>query len=136
MQTQKKTATDPQAKMVAAALAEHVKSGAQDDGPLWDKHFHPDFVSVEADGSMFEGRAAVQAKCDWWMGAHQVHSITAEGPFVGPTSFAMQYTIDVEPKDGSWPRMTMTEVGVYHLKDGKVVREEFWMQSMPGCEAC
>lgn len=107
------------------AIMAHVNSGATDDGPLWDVHFHPDFVSIEGDGQRYEGRAAVQKKCDDWVGAHTIHSFSAEGPYLGTDSIAVRFTLDVEPADGSWPRMTMTETAVYTVKDGKVVQEEF-----------
>lgn len=113
---------------IGNAIFTHVTSGATDDGPLWDAHFHPDFISIEGDGRRYEGRKAVQDKCDGWMAAHTMHGFTADGPYLGSNAVAIRYTIDVEPKDGSWPRMTMTETAVYTIKDGKVVQEEFMFQ--------
>lgn len=113
---------------IGQAIIEHVNSGATDDAPLWDAHFHPEFVSIEGDGRRYEGREAVKQKCDGWMDAHTMHGFTADGPYLGTDSVAVRYTIDVEPKDGSWPRMTMTETAVYTIKDGKVVQEEFMFQ--------
>ncbi|MEL6499477.1 MAG: nuclear transport factor 2 family protein [Planctomycetota bacterium] len=113
---------------IGKAIIDHVNSGATDDAPLWDAHFHPDFVSIEGDGRRYEGRDAVQKKCDDWMNAHTMHGFTADGPYLGTDSIAVRYTIDVEPNDGSWPRMTMTETAVYTIRDGKVVQEEFMYQ--------
>ncbi len=113
---------------IGRAIVDHVRSGAADDGPLWDAHFHPDFVSIEGDGRRYEGRPAVQKKCDDWVRAHTIHGLSVEGPYLGTDSVAVRYTLDVEPNDGSWPRMTMAETAVYTIRDGKVVQEEFMYQ--------
>jgi hypothetical protein len=87
----------------------------------------PGIVSLEAmDGPMarVEGAAAVKAKSDWWYGAHEVHSAQADGPYVNGDQFAMRFTMDVTQKE-SGNRVQMTEVGLYTMKDGKVVEEKF-----------
>lgn len=111
---------------IGDAVVKHVNSGAQSDRPLWEQHFDPGFTSVEGDGSVYEGIDAVQKKCEEWLAAHTIHSCVAEGPFVGASGFAVRYAMDLEPRDGSWPRTQMTEIGVYTVNNGKVVREEFW----------
>jgi ketosteroid isomerase-like protein len=88
----------------------------------------PDIVSIEAmDGPMarIEGAAAVKAKSDWWYGAHEVHSATAEGPYVNGDQFAMRFTLDVTARE-TGQRMQMTEIGLYTMKDGKVAEERFY----------
>ena len=92
---------------------------------LYDK----DIVSVEArtmDGSSPESRGieAVRGKTDWWENNMQVHSAKVSGPFVAHDRFVVQYDIDATDKN-SQKRMQMSEVGVYTVKDGKIVREEF-----------
>jgi ketosteroid isomerase-like protein len=110
---------------IGEAVVEHLNSGAESDAPLWDAHYAPDFVSVESDGTTHTGREEVQGKHDWWYGAHTVHGIKAEGPFVGASGFSVLIELDVEAKDGSMPRTTMREVAVYTVENDKVVREEF-----------
>ena len=92
---------------------------------LYDK----DIVSVEASAS--EGESAekrgidqVRGKIDWWLNAMEVHSFTAEGPFVAHDRFVVQYDADVTEKN-SKKRFQLSEVGVYTVKNGKIVREEF-----------
>jgi hypothetical protein len=46
------------------------------------------------------------------------------GPFVAHDRFVVQYDVDVTDK-ASKKRMQMSEVGVYTVKNGKIVREEF-----------
>ena len=92
---------------------------------LYDK----DIVSVEASAS--EGESAekrgidqVRGKIDWWLNAMEVHSFTATGPFVAHDRFVVQYDADVTEKN-SKKRFQLSEVGVYTVKNGKIVREEF-----------
>lgn len=117
------------ATAIGRDLVNHVNSGAPSDSPLWDKHFDPKFLSVEGDGMSWEGRAKVQEKHDWWNSNMTVHSCKAEGPFVTVNGFSVFYKMDIEAKDGSFPRHTMTEIGVYAVKNDKVVREEFYNQA-------
>jgi len=114
-----------QVAAIGQDLVEHVKSGAVDDQPLWDRHFDPGFESVEADGSRWQGREQVKEKCDWWLGQFQVHSCEPDGPYVYPGGFAVKYEMDIEARDGSMPRTRMREIGVYTVENGKIVREIF-----------
>ena len=89
-----------------------------------------DIVSVEAtpmpDGSReMKGLDAVLGKTKWWMDNHEVHSAKVEGPIAADSHFCVRFTYDITNKP-SGKRMTMDELGVYHVKDGKVVREEFF----------
>jgi hypothetical protein len=112
------------------AVMAHVTAMSAPDTELWKQHFHPKFVSIEGTGESWAGRKAVEAKCQAWMNSHTVHSFKATGPFVGATGFSVVYDMDVEAKDGSMPRMQMKEVGVYTVKNGKIVQEEFMYGGM------
>jgi hypothetical protein len=92
---------------------------------LYDK----DIVSVEARGMEggspeMRGIDAVRKKTDWWEQNMQVHSFKANGPFVAHDRFVVQYDADVTDKN-SKQRIQLSEVGVYTVKNGKIVREEF-----------
>ena len=50
--------------------------------------------------------------------------LQGQRPFVAHDRFVVQYDIDVTDKS-SKKRIQMSEVGVYTVKDGKIVREEF-----------
>jgi hypothetical protein len=73
-----------------------------------------------------EGRDAIIAKGEWWENNHTVHSATVTGPFVGlrPDQFVVKFDVDLTAKQ-SGQRSQMSEVGLYTVKGGKVVREEF-----------
>ena len=88
----------------------------------------PGIVSIEAmEGPMarVEGTAAVQAKSDWWCGAHEVHSVEAEGPYVNGDSFVVKFTMDITEK-ASGKRDQSSETALYTVKDGKIVEERFF----------
>lgn len=88
----------------------------------WDR----DIVSVEGMGVglAWHGRAAVDAKNADWMSKHTVLGGAAEGPFVGSTGFAVKFRIHVR-ENASGREIEMSEVGVYTVSGGKIVREEF-----------
>jgi hypothetical protein len=94
-----------------------------------DTLYSKDIVSVEAramDGGSPETRGieGVRGKTEWWIQNMEVHSAKVIGPFVAHDRFVVQYDIDVTDKN-SKNRMQLSEVGVYTVKDGKIVREEF-----------
>jgi len=92
-----------------------------------------DAVSVEAMGSeampaVMTGIEAIRGKGEWWFANHEVHRASAKGPFPNGDRFAVIYDFDVTPKAGpmAGKRMEMSEVALYTVKDGKIVREEFF----------
>jgi ketosteroid isomerase-like protein len=92
--------------------------------------YHKDIVSVEAaemPGMPREmrGLQAVLGKGKWWNDNHEVHSATTDGPFPHDDRFAVRFVFDVTRK-GAGQRFKMEEVGVYTVRDGKIVREEFY----------
>ena len=92
--------------------------------------YSKDIVSVEAmampGGSReMAGLEAVTGKAKWWMSEHEVHSAVAEGPLVSPHHFCVRFKYDVTNKP-SGRRMIMDELAIYQVKDGKIVREEFF----------
>jgi SnoaL-like domain len=89
-----------------------------------------DAQSVEAadmgNGTTVTGIAAIGGKHDWWENAMTVHSQTVGGPFMhGEDRFAVTFDVDFTDK-ATGKRDTMKEVAVYHVANGKIVREEFF----------
>jgi ketosteroid isomerase-like protein len=92
--------------------------------------YSPDIVSIEPVGSEempaeMRGRDAVRQKNEWWFDTHDVHSADVAGPFVGEDQFAVRYDFDVTDRS-SGQRMQMSEMALYTVKDGKIVREQFF----------
>src|SRR5689334_19849746 len=90
----------------------------------FDTLYDKDIVSVEATAPESRGKEAVRGKIDWWVNAMEVHSFQASEPFVANDRFVVQYDADVTQKE-SKQRREISEVGIYTVKNGKIVREEF-----------
>lgn len=93
-----------------------------------DKYWSADVKSVEAmgDNPVSDGLAAVKAKGEWWYTNHEIHRIGVEGPYVNADQFALNFDMDVTMK-ANGQRLSMKEVALYTVKDGKVVEERFFM---------
>ena len=92
-----------------------------------EKYWADDVLSVEAMGDNPEshGIEAARAKGEWWSGAHDIHGVKVEGPYVNGDSFAVRFVMDITVKE-SGQRHTMDEVALYVLKDGKIAEERFF----------
>lgn len=53
------------------------------------------------------------------------HALEISEPVIAGNSFALTMRMDVTMKDQG--RMDMTELCVYHVKDGKIISEQFFM---------
>ncbi|MDB5415648.1 MAG: hypothetical protein JWR10_3983 [Rubritepida sp.] len=110
----------PTAEAFTAALKQGDFAGAH---AFW----HDDVSSIEAmgDPAAVYGKAAVLAKSEAWMAAHEVHGFEVAGPYVNEDQFALTMRIDVTIK-ATGHRMTMQEVALYTVQDEKVVEERFF----------
>ena len=92
--------------------------------------FSDDAVSVEAvamPGMAQEarGKAAIKGKGEWWFANHEIHSASVTGPWPHGDRFIVGFRFDVTNKP-SGRRIQMEEAGLFTVKDGKIVREEFF----------
>jgi len=96
-------------------------------GESGEKYWADDVVSVEAmgDDATSHGKAAARGKGEWWAGAHEVHSVEVEGPYVNGDQFVVRFKMDLTVKE-TGARQQMDEVGVYTLKNGKIAEERFF----------
>ncbi|WP_267225473.1 nuclear transport factor 2 family protein [Dyella silvae] len=90
-----------------------------------------DAVSIEpeaaANGPLgnVEGLAAILEKGKRFQAnVVQVHSIDVSEPLIAGNWFTVVMTMDVTMKE--YGRITMTEVCVYHVKNDKIVQEQFF----------
>lgn len=96
-----------------------------------EKYYADDIVSVEsASGpnmpAATKGIEAIRGKHHWWFQNHEIHSSVASGPYVGDDNkFAVEFSFDVTDKP-SGKRFQMTEMGLYTVKNGKIVHEHFY----------
>jgi ketosteroid isomerase-like protein len=93
--------------------------------------FADDAVSIEPHGtSDFEketkGLEAILEKGKkWGEMVEEAHGMDVSEPLLADSSFAVTMMMDVTMKGGQ--RMKMTELCIYHVKDGKIVSEQFLM---------
>lgn len=101
------------------------------DADAMNRFYADTIVSIEGADSeemaaRIEGIDAVRGKAEWWYANHEVHSLSATGPYLGhaPDEFAVRFQMDITPKQGG-DRMQMDEVALYRVADGKIVEERF-----------
>lgn len=95
--------------------------------------YSPDIVSIESMGNEqmpreMKGIDAIRQKNKWWGENNEVHSSVVDGPFIGEDKFAVYYNYDVTFKP-TGQRTPMEEMALYSVKDGKVVREQFFYRT-------
>jgi len=90
-----------------------------------------DAVSVEAfsppggEDRVASGLDAIRAKSKTWGEQNTVHKAEVAGPYPNEDRFAVRFTFDVTNKP-TGKRMTMDEIGLFTVKNGKITREEFF----------
>lgn len=96
-----------------------------------DKLYAPDAVSVEAvdmggQGRETQGRDAIRGKHEWWESNFEVLEGDVSDPMPhGDDRFAVIFEVKTRNRE-SGEIQQMKEVGVYHVADDRIVREEFF----------
>jgi hypothetical protein len=132
------TSTAPPSTVSTAAVAHELVDLCREGRNLEaiDRLYSPSIVSIEPAGNAqnaadSNGIDAVRGKNEWWFENFEIHSVQANGPFVGEDQFAVHYDWDTTEKASS-RRTRMTEMALYDVKDGKIVREQFFYATVPG----
>lgn len=109
-------------KLVAACKAGDFESPYQE-------LYSPDIVSIENEGKsengIVKGFEGIQKKGEWWQENFEVHSNTVSEPIVADNWFSVRFDMDTTHKP-SGHRSSMSEIAVYQVKNGKIVREQFF----------
>ncbi|MEM6414178.1 MAG: nuclear transport factor 2 family protein [Pseudomonadota bacterium] len=115
---------------IANKLLGHMKNMTEAQGLA--ELYHPEATSVEAMPNPetgqreIKGLDAIKAKHEWWAQTMEMIDGTIDGPYPhGEDRFAFFFKMKGKDK-ASGNIMDMEEVGVYHVADGKIVREEFF----------
>ena len=96
-----------------------------------DKLYAADAVSVEAADQQGMGREArgldaIRGKHDWWENSTEVTGGSVSDPFLhGDDRFAVIFEVQGKMKE-SGESFDMREVAIYHVANGKIIREEFF----------
>lgn len=78
-----------------------------------------------ADDSKAQGIEAIRRKNQQWEEEMEVHEVDVQGPFPLGDRFAVHFRFDATDRKNK-KRMKMEEVGLYTVKNGKIVKEEFF----------
>jgi ketosteroid isomerase-like protein len=96
-----------------------------------DELYAADAVSIEMEGSTSglperaKGMAAIKEKGRQFnAGVEQVHGGTVSDPIVAGNWFSIEMTMDATMKGRG--RVNMQEICVYQVRNGKIVREQFF----------
>ncbi|ESY73252.1 MULTISPECIES: nuclear transport factor 2 family protein [unclassified Mesorhizobium] len=111
---------------IAKDFTELLKQGEHEAAA--EKYNADDIVSLEAmEGPMAiaRGKEALRQKGQWWQENNEVHGGSVEGPYVNGDQFAVRFKFDITPK-ATGERVTMDEVGLYTVKNGKIAEERFY----------
>lgn len=113
---------------IAQGLVKLCQKGRFDEAV--DAYYSKNIVSVEpmGDDPVAKGVAAVKAKGEWWVSNHRVHKMTVVGPFVCGKQFGVRFTADVTFKPTK-KRSVIDELGIYTVRGGKVVHEQFFFHA-------
>lgn len=123
------TATTPTSvATIAKELVALCRTGRNEEAI--EKFYSPNIVSIESMGNAempaeMHGIDAIKAKNDWWFQNNEIHSASATGPFIGEGQFAVKFDYDTTFKP-TGKRGPMTEMALYDVADGKIVREHFF----------
>ncbi|HVU32200.1 MAG TPA: nuclear transport factor 2 family protein [Opitutaceae bacterium] len=92
-----------------------------------------DAVSIEPEGSPTQstrGLPAIQQKTRDFETTFEAHGGMISDPVVADPFFACTMSLDVTQR-ASGRRITLSEVCVYEVKDGKIIREQFFYRPRP-----
>ena len=98
--------------------------------------YDPQIVSVEAVAGPdarreTRGLEGCIAKSKQFDARFEVHKVLAEGPFPHDDRFAVFFKYEVTFKP-TGQKSSLDEVALYTVRDGKIVREEFFYLPPPG----
>jgi len=99
-----------------------------------DQFYADDIVSIEPTGARLEivqGRDAIAKKGQEWQAMlEKVHSSEVSDPLVAENFFSCTMKMVVDIKGGP-KELNMDEVCVFEVKEGKVVKEQFFYTPVP-----
>ncbi|WP_299675132.1 nuclear transport factor 2 family protein [uncultured Dokdonia sp.] len=95
--------------------------------------YSPNIVSIEPKGAQMEevqGMEAVAQKGQWWEETFEVHSSKVSEPTVADNWFSVRFEMDTTHRP-SGQRSQSSEIAVYEVQDGKIVKEQFFYDMPP-----
>ena len=118
------------AMQIGQKMVAMVNAGRETEAEFVSQYYAENIVSIEGQGSdempaRIEGIDAIRDKHAWWYDNNEVHSTVTEGPYIGhrDDQFIARFIMDMTPTGGE--RMRMIEVGLFTVKDDKIIQEEY-----------
>lgn len=100
---------------------------ANDHQTVYQELCAPNMLSVENWDGMYKeynGMDEIRKKGEEWMqNVVEMHEVKVSEPLVADQSFVVTYYMDITYKDRG--RVQETELAIYKVRAGKIVREEF-----------
>ena len=114
-------------RQIAQRLVELCREGKYEQAQ--EELYADDAVSIEGDGreagNITVGMDAIREKSrQWAANIVEIHGGSVGEPIVTGNWFSLVMGIDATYKDMG--RMAMNEICVYHVRDGKIVHEQFF----------
>ena len=114
-------------KEIAAKLVEWCNQG--DYEKPYQELYSPKIVSIENDeegeNAQVEGFEGIRKKGEWRQENFEVHISSASHPIVADNWFSVKFEMDTTHKP-SGQRSTTSEIAVYQVEDGKIVKEQIF----------
>lgn len=118
-------------KEIASKLVDYCRKGEW--AKAQDELYAANAVSIEPDGApnpRTEGIEAIKKKGEEFdQMVEKVYSSSVSEPLIADRFITMTFIMDTEFK--GMGRVDMEEVGVYEVKDGKIVTEQFFYTPAP-----
>ena len=94
--------------------------------------YSADVISIEPDGEnpVSNGMEEVLKKSEWWTENFEYHGGDVSEPIVADNWFTVRFDMDTTFKPTGL-RTQMSELAVYQVQDGKIVKEQFFYDPMP-----
>lgn len=91
--------------------------------------YSPKIISIEEEGpdnmARLEGMEAVMKKAEWWANTFEMHSSKASDLVIADNWFSVKFEMDTTHRP-SGQRSKSSEIAVYNVKEGKIVKEHFF----------
>ncbi|WP_299526378.1 nuclear transport factor 2 family protein [Winogradskyella sp.] len=112
-------------KEIAEKLVNYCRN--HQDEEAYQELYSPEITSIEMQEPMKEvhGFEGIQKKGQWWNENFEVHGVEVSDPLVGDNHFSVRFWMDTTHKP-SGQRSQMSEIAVYEVKDGKILKEQFF----------
>jgi hypothetical protein len=92
--------------------------------------YSPDIESIEdwttSEIGRVKGMDGLKKKGEWLSRDFEVHDIKASAPLVADNWFSVRFEIDITDKR-SGQRAKISDIGVYKVDNGKIVKEHYFM---------